>query len=109
MTVSPNEPAGPAAPASAHRHPIRRLGQALVSPRSYGSVLLLILFTYVFSVGVTERWAASLVVMVQIAAVWVALRVSQARRVVRRTAGLLLLISALAAVVSLFISTTVVG
>jgi hypothetical protein len=109
MTVSPNEPAGPAPPAPAHRRPIRRLGKALVSPESYGSVLLLILFTYVFSVGVTEPWAASLVVTVQIATVWVALRVAQARRGVRRAAGLFLLISALAAVVNLFAGGTVAG
>src|SRR5512132_3061589 len=99
MTVSPNEPAGRAAPSPARHRPLRRLGKALVSPDSYGSVLLLILFTYVFSVSVTEPWAASLVVTVQIATVWVALRVSQARRGVRRAAGLLLLISALGAAV----------
>ena len=108
MTDSPNDPAGPAgsadpdAPASARRHPVRQLARAMVSPDSYGSVLLLILFTYVFSTAVTAPWAASLVVTVQIATVWVALRVSQAHRGVRRAAGLLLLISALAAAVNLF-------
>jgi len=59
MTDSPNDPAGPAGPAdpdapdSARRQPLRRLARALVSPDSYGSVLLLILFTYGFSVGAT--------------------------------------------------------
>ena len=68
MTDSPNDPAGaaraadPDAPDSARRQPIRRLGRAMVSPDSYGSVLLLILFTYLFSVGVTASWAASLVI-----------------------------------------------
>jgi hypothetical protein len=114
MADSPNEPAGPADPgplASAHRHPVRRLARAMVSPESYGSVLLLILFTYGFSVGVTSSWAASLVITVQIATVWAVLRVSQARRSVRRLAAVLLLISALAAVVNLFVGkeTTVVG
>ena len=74
----------------------------MVSPDSYGSVLLLILFTYLFSVSVTASWAASLVICVQIATVWVVLHVSQARRPVRRVASVLLLISALAAIVNLF-------
>jgi hypothetical protein len=101
MTDPPNEPAGPAPSARAHRRPVRRLAQALVSPDSYGSVLLMILFTYVFSVSVTDRWANSLVITVQIATVWVVLRVSQARRTVRRAASVLLLISALAAAFNL--------
>ncbi len=109
MTDSPNDPAGPAgsadpdAPASARRHPVRQLARAMVSPDSYGSVLLLILFTYVFSVTVTASWAASLVITVQIATVWAVLRVSGARRPVRRVAAVLLLISALAAIVNLFV------
>jgi hypothetical protein len=105
MADSPNEPVGPAnpgPPASAHHRPVQRLVRAMVSPDSYGSVLLLILFTYVFSVSVTATWASSLVICVQIATVWVVLRVSQARRTVRWVAGVLLLISALAAAVNLF-------
>ena len=81
----------------------------MVSPDSYGSVLLLILFTYGFSVGVTAPWAASLVITVQIATVWAVLHVSRARRPVRRIAGVLLLISALAAVVNLFVGRETAG
>jgi hypothetical protein len=81
----------------------------MVSPDSYGSVLLLILFTYLFSVSVTASWAASLVICVQIATVWVVLHVSQARRPVRRVAGVLLLISALAAIVNLFVGRETTG
>jgi hypothetical protein len=109
MTDSPNEPTGQADPAdpdasaSARRHPVRRLARAMVSPDSYGSVLLLILFTYGFSVGVTASWAASLVITVQIGTVWAVLHVSRARRPVRRIAGVLLLISAIAALVNLFV------
>jgi ion channel len=112
MADSPNEPAGPADPdalASAHRDPVRRLARAMVSPDSYGSVLLLILFTYVFSVLVTASWAASLVICVQIATVWAVLRVSQARRSVRRLAAVLLVISALAAAVNLFVGKETAG
>jgi hypothetical protein len=115
MTDSPNDPAGPAgsadpdASASARRHPVRQLARAMVSPDSYGSVLLLILFTYLFSVGVTASWAASLVITVQIGTVWAVLHVSGARRPVRRMAGVLLLISALAAIINLFVGRETTG
>jgi Ion channel len=106
MTDSTNDPA---APAPTHRRPVRRLAQALISTNSYGSVLLLILFTYLFSVTVAASWAASLVITVQIATVWVVLHVSQARRSVRRIATVLLVISALAAIVNLFVGRETTG
>ncbi|HEX7266889.1 MAG TPA: ion channel [Streptosporangiaceae bacterium] len=120
MTDSPNEPpprepagppgaAGLGAPASTRRHPIRQLARAMVSTDSYGSVLLLILFTYGFSVTVTATWAASLVITVQIATVWAVLHVSRAHRSVRRIASVLLLISALAAAVNLFVGKETTG
>jgi Ion channel len=109
MADSTKDPAGPAAPASAHRRPFRRLAQALISTDSYGSVLLMILFTYLFSVGVSASWAASLVITVQIATVWMVLRVSQAHRPVRRAATVLLVISAVAAVVNLFVGRETTG
>jgi len=112
MTDSPNEPASPADPApsaAVHRRPLRRLVREMVSPDSYGLVLLLILFTYVFSVSVTASWAASLVITVQIATVWTVLHVSGARRSVRRIAGFLLLVSAVAAAVNLFVGKETTG
>src|SRR5215813_5111797 len=115
MTDSPNNTAGAAGPADpdesapARRHPVRRLARAMVSTDSYGSVLLLILFTYVFSVTVTASWAASLVISVQIATVWAVLHVSRARRSVRRVATVLLLISALAAIINLFVGKETTG
>jgi Ion channel len=115
MTDSPNGPAGPAHPADpgpsapGWRHPARRLAREMVSPESYGSVLLLILFTYVFSVSVTASWAASLVITVQIATVWTVLHVSRARRSVRRIAGLLLLLSAVAGAINLFVGKETTG
>jgi Ion channel len=102
MTDSADGPAGPVDPAPGPGPPVRRLGQALIAPDSYGPVLLMIAFTYAFSVGVSATWAASLVVTVQIATVWVVLQVSQARRGVRRIAGVLLVISAVGAVANLF-------
>ncbi|HXJ62325.1 MAG TPA: ion channel, partial [Actinomycetota bacterium] len=79
-----------------------RLGEAMVSPDSYGLVLLLIVATYTVSMSFTSTWAASVVIAVQIATVWVVLRVSNARRLVRRVADVLLFLAAVAAVVNLF-------
>ena len=76
--------------------------EAFSSPDSYGLVLLLILITYALSAALTASWATSLVLAVQIATVWVTLRVSQARRSVRTAANVALAAAALAAVANLF-------
>jgi hypothetical protein len=60
----------------------RRLLEAF-SPDSYGLVLLLILITYALSAIITAAWAVSLVLLVQIATVWVTLRASWAHRLAR--------------------------
>ena len=57
-------------------------GGLLVSDR-YELVLLLVVVTYVVSIAVTEVKAASIVLTVQVATVWLALRTSQAGKVVR--------------------------
>jgi hypothetical protein len=87
----------------------RRLVGALSSPDSYGLVLLLILVTYALSTAITAAWAVSLVLAVQIATVWVTLRASGARRLARAIANAILVISALAALVNLFIHRGTVG
>src|SRR5688500_9044172 len=81
----------------------RRLVEAFSSPDSYGLVLLLILVTYALSAAITAAWAMSLVLTVQIATVWVTLRASRARRLARVIANAILVISALAALVNLFV------
>jgi Ion channel len=85
-------------------HRPRRLIEAFYSPNSFGLVLLLILFTYGISVTFTEDRAASGVVAVQIATIWVVLRASEAHRRLRVIAGAFALLSALAAVLNLFIA-----
>jgi hypothetical protein len=80
----------------------RRLGRSFVSADSYGLVLLLVVVTYVVSVSVTETWAASVVLTVQLATVWLTLRTSQARRAVRLVADIVLGLAAVVVVVSLF-------
>jgi len=79
-----------------------RLIGALYSPDSYALVLLLILVTYALSATLTASWAASLIVAVQIATVWVTLRAARARRSVQTTANLALAVAALAAAANLF-------
>jgi hypothetical protein len=84
-------------------HRPRRLVEAVSSPASYGLVLLLILLTYALSATITAAWAVSLVLVVQIATVWVTLRASRARRLARAIANAILVIAGLAALVNLFI------
>ena len=86
MSIAGHEPRANR-PVPFRRRPIRRLAVAMVSPDSYGLVLLLILCTYGFSVTAYGRWASSVVVAVQVAAVWVVLRVSEASRSVRAPQG----------------------
>jgi hypothetical protein len=81
----------------------RRLMEAFSSPDSYGLVLLLILITYALSASLTASWATSVVLAVQIATVWVTLRVSQAHRSARTAANIALAAAALAAVANLFV------
>ena len=76
--------------------------EAFSSPDSYSLVLLLILMTYALSATLAESWAASLVLAVQIATVWVTLRASRARRSARVIANIALTAAALAAVANLF-------
>ena len=83
--------------------PWRRLGRSFVEADSYGFVLLLVMVTYTVSVSITQTWAASIVLTVQVATVWFTLRTSQARPAVRRAADILLYIAAATAVVSFFV------
>ena len=80
-----------------------RLGRSFVSADSYGLVLLLVVVTYVVSASVTEQRAASVVLAVQLATVWLTLRTSQARRGVRLLADIVLGLAAVVVVVSLFV------
>ena len=69
---------------------------------SYAIVVLLVLATYIVSVSVTETRAASIVLTFQLATVWFTLRTSQARRVVRRVADVVLCLAGAVAIVSFF-------
>ena len=91
------------------RHRPSRLLQALSSPDSYGLVLLLILVTYPLSAAITAAWTVSLVLFVQIATIWVTLQASQAHRHLRRVTGAILVVTAIAAILNLFISRDVAG
>jgi Ion channel len=81
----------------------RRLARSFVSADSYGLVLLLVTATYVVSVSATETRADSIVLTIQLATVWLILRTSQARRVVRRVADIVLCLAAVVAVLSFFV------
>ena len=87
----------------------RRLLQAFSSPDSYGLVLLLILVTYVLSATITAAWAVSLVLFTQIATIWVTLQASKARRRLREVTTALLVVSAAAAILNLFLPRQAAG
>jgi len=81
----------------------------MVSTNSYGSVLVLLLATYVLSVSVTQSWARSVALLVQIGTVWLALHVSRARRPVRVFATGLFVLAALVAFADLVWSRGEIG
>lgn len=81
----------------------RPFGASFAWTDSYALVLLLVVLTYVVSVSVTEERAASIVLTVQLATVWLTLRVSHARRVVRLVADVVLGLAAVVAAVSYFV------
>ena len=92
----------PASPHHARPHPIRHLFRSLLSPHSYGSVLILIAITYGLSTVANERWERSVVLSIQVVTVWVALRVSQARRPVLRFANGVLVLAIIVAIATMF-------
>jgi hypothetical protein len=82
----------------------RRIHDAVSSSADhYGAVLLLILLSYVLSVSLTQTWAASVVLLAQIATVWVALSVSRARHSLRVIANIALVLAIVAAGVALLL------
>ena len=70
---------------------------------SYGVVLLLVVVTYIVSVSITEAWATSIVLTVQLATVWFTLRISHARPGIRFIANVVLVLAAVVAAVSFFV------
>jgi hypothetical protein len=73
---------------------------AFVSLDSFGSVMVLILVTYALSVSVDAAWGESLVLVLQIATVWLALRIAQARRGVLLVASIALALAGVIAVLN---------
>ena len=83
-------------------HVLKRFLLSFVSPNSYGMVLLLIVVTYSMLVWISTSWAP-IVVFVQVATVWFALRTSRAARVVRVTADVALVVAAVFAIFELIV------
>jgi hypothetical protein len=98
-TLRIDEPTQPGASTGSLRPFLR----AFIRPDSYGIVLLLVVATYIVSISVTQAQAASIVLTVQLATVWLALRTSQAVRLVRTIAAVVLSLTAVVAVGSFFL------
>jgi hypothetical protein len=79
----------------------RRLARSFRSTDSYGLVLLMIVATYVLATTLSRQWGATVLLTVQIATVWLAIRTSQARRGLRLAADGLFVLAAVAAVANL--------
>jgi hypothetical protein len=71
------------------------------STDSYGLVLLMIVATYVLAATMLQSWAATILLTLQIATVWLALRTSQARSGLRLAANGLFVLAAVAAAANL--------
>ena len=82
---------------------LRSVADAFLRPNSYGLVLLLVVATYIVSISVTEAQAASIVLIVQVATVWLALRTAQAAKPVRTVADVVLGLAGVVAVGSFFV------
>jgi hypothetical protein len=80
---------------------LRRLLGSFHSTDSYGLVLLMIVVTYVLAATLSQRWAVTVLLIVQIATVWLALRTSHAHRGFRLAANGLFVLAAVAAVANL--------
>lgn len=70
-------------------------------PDSFAIVIVMAIVTYELAVSLTKPWGVSIVVVAQIATVWLTLRTSHARRGVRRVATAALVLAAGAALVNL--------
>jgi hypothetical protein len=106
--VTPDSPAE-RLPEPGPGHGPWRIVRVFTAPDNYGLVILLILVTYALSVALAQSWAASLVVAVQIATVWVTLRASQARRSARAITNIALAAAAVAAVANLVLHDQIQG
>ena len=79
----------------------RRLARSFRSTDSYGLVLLMIVATYILVTTLSRQLGATILLVAQIATVWLALRTSHARRGVRLAADGLFVLAGVAAVVNL--------
>jgi hypothetical protein len=76
----------------------------LPAKHGYGLVLVLIITTYVLALAADRRWMVTVVLFVQTATVWQALRTSRARTGLRLIASLAFALAIVAAVSNLFVS-----
>jgi hypothetical protein len=72
-----------------HDRAVHRLLQSFRSVDSYGLVLVMIVLTYVLAVTLPMPWGATILLLVQIAAVRLALHTSSAGRTLRLVANTL--------------------
>ena len=84
---------------------IGRLIRSFGSTDSYGLIVVMIAVTYLVAVASTESWGVTVLVVVQIATVWLTLRTSHASRLLRGVADVLFVLAAVAGAVHFFTRT----
>ena len=70
---------------------------------SYGGVVILILFTYVLSINLSKSWGLSIILVVQIATVFIILRIWRAPHLIRAAAAISFLVAVAAAILGLIL------
>ena len=81
---------------------VHRLLRSFRSSHSYGLVLLMLVVTYVLAVALSEPLDATILLFVQIATVWLALRTAGARRGLLVVANVVFVVAVAGAVANVF-------
>jgi Ion channel len=80
------------------RSPVRSVWNTFSSPDSYGLLLLLIVVTYILICSIHAGRMFSLVLLAEMATLWLALHTSDAHRAIRLLANVLFIVAGLAAI-----------
>lgn len=80
------------------RTPLHSIWSTFTSPDSYGLLLLLIVLTYILICTIHAGRAFSLVLLAEMATLWLALHTSDAHRAIRLVASVLFVVAGLAAI-----------
>lgn len=93
-----SDPEGAPGGTRRRRSPLQSFWRTFSSPDSYGLLLLLIVITYILICSIDAGRAFSLVLLAEMATLWLALHTSEAHRAIRVVANVLFVVAAVAAI-----------